>query len=222
MTRIRPILSILALVAANLIPLIGVFALGWDAGILVVLYWTENIIVGSFNILKIAFARSDPPGGHAIKLFLIPFFCLHFGIFTAVHGFFLKSLFTLPTQVESLLPRTQGISFVFLPNLSLDLIRSLSLSPWGIVEWAIVGLFASHGISFVLNYLWGREYETLSIMQAMFKPYLRVVALHVAILAGGLAILKLDSPISLLIALVFAKIGVDLVLHIKEHAFQVK
>jgi hypothetical protein len=218
MMRIRPTLSILSLIAANLVPLAGALALGWDAGVLVVLYWTENVIIGSYNILKIALARPQAPRGHAMKLILIPFFCVHFGIFCAVHGFFLRTFFTPPTGIDALLPRMEGISVVFLPNLMLSLIRSLSSSSWGIANWAIVGLLASHGISFVQNYLVGREYETQSITEAMFKPYVRVVALHVAILAGGVVVVRLGSPAPLLFVLVLFKICLDLFLHVKEHA----
>lgn len=218
MRGMKPQLSTISLIAANLIPLVGVFALGWDAGVLVVLYWTENVIVGSFNVLKIASVKSETLGGHAIKLFLIPFFCVHFGIFCAVHGFFLRTLFPLPSGVESLLPNGEQISLFFLPNLAISLIRQLSLATWGLAQWAIVGLFASHGISFVLNFLLGREYETLSIGRAMFSPYLRLVALHIAIIAGAVVVAFFGSSVPYLVVLVLLKTGIDLAMHRKEHA----
>ena len=35
--------SIQALVLANIMPLIGVLFFGWDAAVIVLLYWTENV-----------------------------------------------------------------------------------------------------------------------------------------------------------------------------------
>jgi hypothetical protein len=42
---------VLALLAANAIPLFGVVFLGWDAFHIVLLYWAENIVIG-FNALR--------------------------------------------------------------------------------------------------------------------------------------------------------------------------
>ena len=39
-------LSVAALVAVNLIPLAGVFFLDWDIGPILLLYWSENLVVG--------------------------------------------------------------------------------------------------------------------------------------------------------------------------------
>ena len=79
---------VLALLAANAVPLFGVVFLGWDAFYVVMLYWAENVVIGFYNVLKIALAAAPHPAAHAGKLFLIPFFMVHYGGFTAVHGFF--------------------------------------------------------------------------------------------------------------------------------------
>ena len=44
-----PDASLATLVAANLLPLAGVVFFGWDAGVILVLYWAENLVVGSFR-----------------------------------------------------------------------------------------------------------------------------------------------------------------------------
>ena len=86
-------IPLIVLVAANLIPLWGVIFWDWDAFNVVLLYWSENIVVGFYNILKMAFARVSRPAEHLGKLFLIPFFSVHYGGFCAVHGFFVLMLF---------------------------------------------------------------------------------------------------------------------------------
>ena len=45
------------LIVVNLIPVFGVFFLGWDAGNVIVLYWLENLAIGAVNVLKILTAK---------------------------------------------------------------------------------------------------------------------------------------------------------------------
>jgi len=79
--------SLWTLIAANLIPLGGVFFLGWDAAILVILYWAENVIIGGYNVspqqsLLVAspysFRRSRNPSGRTTAL-LLAFFAESLG-----------------------------------------------------------------------------------------------------------------------------------------------
>ena len=65
-------MPVIALLAANAIPLFGVLFLEWDAFFIVLLYWSENLVIGFYNILKIAFAAVPQPADH-LKFFLIPF-----------------------------------------------------------------------------------------------------------------------------------------------------
>ena len=52
-------IPVISLLIANAIPLWGVIFLGWDAFYIVLLYWTENLIIGFYNVLKMA----DPETG---------------------------------------------------------------------------------------------------------------------------------------------------------------
>jgi len=83
--------------------------------------------------------------------------------------------------------------------------------------WAVLGLTISHGISFVENYVVGGEYKTGSLKKLMHQPYQRILVMHLAILAGGILVLQLNSPLPLLIVLIGLKITVDLYLHRKSH-----
>ena len=62
---------VLALVAANLVPLYGVLFLGWEVFQVVLLFWMENVVVGVFFILRLLTARPEGvlpgsvPGGAA-------------------------------------------------------------------------------------------------------------------------------------------------------------
>ena len=76
-----------ALGAANLVPLLGVVAFGWDLGMVFLLYWAESAVILAFSLVKVALvARLG-------ALFLIPFFLVHAGMFMGVHLVFLLTLF---------------------------------------------------------------------------------------------------------------------------------
>jgi len=78
--------SLIALVIANALPLVGVLLLGWTVFPLVLLYWLENLVVGGFNVAKLLLAQPRQPVYRLGRVFLIPFFVVHFGGFTYIHG----------------------------------------------------------------------------------------------------------------------------------------
>jgi hypothetical protein len=200
--------AIVALVVANLIPLFGVLFLGWSVWNILVIYWLENGIVGVINVLKMSAATGEEATGLAAaltingqpassmsKVGLIPFFIVHYGIFWFVHGIF---VLTLP---------------VFL-SLASDTPMELGL---GAVLFAAVGLAVSHGLSFWWNFLRGGEYRRTTPAALMFAPYRRLVALHLTIIFGALAVTLTGAPIVAVAILVGIKTLIDLGLHLAEH-----
>jgi hypothetical protein len=51
-------ITVLFLIAVNLIPLFGVLFFGWSLFSIMFLYWIENGIIGFFNILKSALGET--------------------------------------------------------------------------------------------------------------------------------------------------------------------
>lgn len=49
------------LVAANRVPLAGVLFFGWSVFATVLLFWLENVILGAFNVLRMAWAQPENP-----------------------------------------------------------------------------------------------------------------------------------------------------------------
>ncbi len=193
--------SVVALLAANLVPIYGVFVLGWEVFPLILLFWIENIIVGVVNVLKILFARPEDKLWWAGKLFLIPFFIVHYGGFTLVHGIFVFAVFGNAANVA---PSDMSAGFI------VETIRSSG------VVWAALALLASHGFSFVTNYLGAGEYRNADPKVLMGQPYARVIVLHITIIFGGFVMLSLGSPRAGLVLLVVLKVGMDLRAHLKE------
>jgi hypothetical protein len=189
--------SALVLIGANLVPLVGVLAFGWTVFSILLLYWAENVVIGGVNVLRMAFAQPQSQLANMAKLFLIPFFVVHYGGFATVHGIFILALFgphgaaagvrALPSAVEA-----QGIGL------------------------GVLAIAASHAFSFVRNYLMSGEYRRAAPYVMMFQPYARVMILHVTILIGGFLAQALGAPTVALVLLVVLKIGVDLAAHLAE------
>jgi hypothetical protein len=209
-------IPVLALLAANVIPLAGVLFLDWSAFYIVVLYWAENLAVGFYNVLKMAFAKVRHPIEHLGKLFLIPFFIIHYGGFTAIHGFFVLAIFK---QVDSEPINPQHAwpcVFVFLQML-INVVKHVMLTIPPAVRLGVLSLFASHGVSFVYNYLIKGEYARTDVRNLMGQPYVRVVVMHITILGGGFLSMALGSPAALLLVLVLLKTTIDVKFHLREH-----
>ncbi len=206
------------LVGANLLPLIGVLGFGWDAGAIIILYWAENVVVGCFNVLKMALVRVVHPLVHLAKLYTIPFFIVHFGGFCGGHGFFV--LLLTGTLGEEGAARMFG-ELEASPAVFLQLLRGVVVWLWRQrpegLAWPVAGLVASHAVSFVQHFLRGAERESLSLNQLMYQPYARIGLLHVIILFGAAPTLHLGSPMPMVAALVLVKTGADIALFIRTH-----
>jgi hypothetical protein len=199
-TSTGPRLSAVVLVAANCIPLIGVLAGDWTVFSIVLLYWCENVIVGAFNVLRLIACRPDNPVVWVGKAFLVPFFMVHYGGFTTVHGALVMAMFS---------GRTAGIDPTH-PTGILAAIREQDIG------YAVLALALSHGVSFVHNFLLGGEFRRVSPAELMMRPYARVMVLHLTILAGGFLVLALHSPLPALVMLIALKTAIDLGAHVTE------
>lgn len=224
--------SAYVLIAANALPLFGVLFLGWDTFSIVALYWSENVIIGAINVLKMItcnpdpnaidwskFDKSDPLelvelkskltgatgtvqlANQGMKLFLIPFFIFHYGLFCLVHGVFVFALFGHE-------------AFGFGPFGPLGNIREVFSEQH--LWWCVIALAGSHLWSFFVNYLGRGEYRRTAVPLLMAQPYARIVVLHVAILLGAFASLAFGSNIGILMILIVGKTALDLSLHLRE------
>jgi len=208
-------IPLLTLIAANTIPVWGVLFLGWDAFYIVILYWAENLAVGFYNILKIAFARMPRPIEHLGKLFLIPFFIIHYGGFMAVHGLFILVLFKKSTG--GFLSGNTWPCFLVFVQMLLNVIKQAYSVMTVPMKYALAGLFLSHGVSFVDNFLLKREFASARPDKLMGSPYSRIVVMHIAIIVGAFLTFAVGSPVALLVVLIVLKTVLDVKLHLREH-----
>jgi hypothetical protein len=205
---LRP--SVLVLVGANLFPVYAVLFAGWTVFAVLLLYWLENVVVGCFNVLRMVLAAGGRGSNAPARTFVILFFMVHYGGFAAVHGLFVIVVFGYAFQQGEGGPPAESLGQVI--GQIADLLRQAS------VGYALLALVASHGFSFVWNYLCGGEYRRLSPDELLIRPYARVVILHVAIIFGALLIGLFRTPVAALVVLVVLKIGLDVAAHLREHA----
>jgi hypothetical protein len=187
--------SSIALIAANLLPILGVLYFDWDAFSIVALYWVENIVIGIINILKMIIC--DPKS----LSFSIPFFALHYGFFCFICGVLVLTLFGHDSGIMSLSGDVREFSQLFSEH-----------HLW----WAIFILAASHLFSFVINFLGRGEFRQTTVSALTAELYSREIVLQIAILFGGWIANLLGNSISVLVFLVLGKTIADLNFHLRE------
>ncbi|MBN1162461.1 hypothetical protein JXA34_01815 [Patescibacteria group bacterium] len=202
------------LILSNLYPIYGVIFLNWDVRSILALFWAETGVIGVYMLLKTLLIWNLHPLGKAkikykpkvvfsnfiitsiLKLFVIPFFVLHFGGFMLVHGIFLSSFFFTDY--------TQGADIQ-------SLFQYLNL-----VSPGIIFLFISHGLSFIFNYIGKKEYRMAGWDNITTNPYKRVAVMHFSLIFGGFAFFLFQRSTIMLVFMILLKIVLDLNAHIRE------
>ncbi|MBX3434823.1 MAG: hypothetical protein KF847_16010 [Pirellulales bacterium] len=189
--------SALALVLANLVPLIGVLWLDWSTGWVLALYWAENVVIGLVTVMKIFTCRGGNPTWPS-RLGNAAFFTLHYGAFALGHAIGLVMLVNLPGGAGG------GEAAPAQPP--------VQVSPlW--LGLTLAGMAASHVYEFVAEFLFagrGRDKDLAAIATA---PYPRLIILHVVVVLGAFASLEAGSAKPAVVLLVLLKTGLDLALH---------
>jgi hypothetical protein len=188
--------SSIVLIVANLLPLLGVIFIGWDAFSIVALYWVENVVLGLINVLKLIVAKGI--GGALASIF----FVFHYGMFCFIHGIFVLAIFGHDARIFSPADEFREFARLFSEQ-----------HLW----WAISALAASHLFSFAVNFIGRGEYKKQGIGDFMSQAYGRVVVLHLAIIFGGWIAMALGSSLGVLFLLIVGKTLMDLKLHVKLH-----
>jgi len=188
--------SAVALVAANLVPLAGVLFAGWRLDEVMVLFWAESAIVAFYTLAKMVVV------GRWLAIPAGVLFLAHFGAFMAIHFLFIYEIFVRGLQAGGRAPAVgEALSGVFLP-----------LWP------ALLALFVSHGVSFVLNFRARGEHRSMTLTALMAAPYKRVVLMHLTLIFGGWVVLAMHDLRPALAILVLLKIVTDLHAHRRERS----
>ncbi len=217
--------SAFILILANLTPVFGVMLFDWQVIDILILYWTESVVIGVINVMRMIrcqtgdvlsglipgiSGREIPPevnaelqarmpkfSASALKLFIIPFFVVHYGGFCAGHLFAVMSFFGGAALHNGVTGSLQNF--------------------WEPEYWiAVVAITSSHLYSYFNNYIGANEYQHSNLFMLMMRPYGRITTMHIAIVVGAGLVMWLGSPLPVLIILIVAKTTMDLKLHEKE------
>ena len=214
--------ALVALVIANLFVAFQTFRHEWGFYEVMLIYWAEVVILGFYNVLRmlvVGVAGAQPLGAWAARwvdfgsalnrLALtgvgVGFFLVKFGGFALAIGLFVLLLPALLSDEAN----TSGVS----------LHRALMAAGPGFLT-AAGALCLSHGVSFVRNFLAGREYDRVDVLRLAFWPYARMSLVAVTLLLGiGIARLLpgLGRHVAFAGVMVLFKLAADAASHLFEH-----
>lgn len=194
--------ALILLVLTNLIPVYLVLVNAWSVSQIVLLFWMENVIIGILNVLKMYTCQPRRMPRTSRERSVIHFFMLHYGMFTLVHGIFVV-LFFFFVDLDG--------SNMIEPG---EFGRTITSAGFW---WSVTALWLSHLFSLYWHFFRGGERELETLDDLMFKPYGRVVILHITILGGAILAASLGQPIWALLVLVGLKILIDVAMHTRSH-----
>jgi Family of unknown function (DUF6498) len=199
--RMNAPLGLIPVVTGNLIPLIGVVLFGWDLPSVLVMYWIETGVVGLVNVLKIHKAMGlgrptvdeaggirrpiEPASGSGSWLLAVTWF-LTYAVFWAILGVFVLQI----------------ASGGFYAGASRTGWTGASAS---VVVWCTASLVGGQLVGYVLDYVIGRRYLTVTSPELLRDPFVRIFVILATIAAGGVGIAVVGSPVGFLAAMVLAK-----------------
>jgi hypothetical protein len=168
------------LIAANLLPVAGVWLWNWSPKEVFMVYAMETVIIGLFTLIKMgivtAIRKTDtwyngPSQTKQPGLFFMLFFLVHYGMFVAIQ----TGLFIQVSGFGKSLHRGFFDFFLHWPQyLGRD------------AYYMLAGFFISYGFSMYRNFIRTRQYRTISMMQLMFQPYGRIFIQQFTVIFGSM------------------------------------
>lgn len=201
-------LSVLAVIAANLVP-VAMAALGcWGVGDILVLYWAETGVIGFFAALRFFFAGAPVPAHKPLTLRqlktapaekILPLVLANRGI--------------LSRPVVALFFAFPYAMFMILQGLALYLaLVVLGTHGWPVssLKWGLLALFASHTVDFFWGYLATGEFRRTRPEECAATPLNRLLLMQL-VLAGGAGVSRsFDGSGGVMTLFVLGKLALEL------------
>jgi hypothetical protein len=202
------------LLFTNLLFIVGILFFEWNGYGIVAAYFLETLLIGVLNIVKLGIISVAQPGSTPKKkrifkdfkfkgLFGILFFIFHFGIFIFVQ---LIIFISAGNDMDPAFPYPER---VFIPNFLLFF--QLALPKDGGIFLAC--LLGSHILSFCMDFIYRKEYQSVTYERQMMLPYARVIVQQFVVILGGFILLIFRGGTGIAIFLILLKTLVDLYAH---------
>ena len=188
----------LALLVSNLVPLVGVLALGWNAGALVTLYWFELGIASFWAIVRALFA-GRPSEVDRAGLIVGPLAARRAAI--PVPGTALRVRLSTLLVLPIVVPVLAGVWFVA-GTVTVGVAVDGGLAPDALdsVTLAVLALFATEGATTLVDYVYKGAYREHSAQTAIRGVFFRAGAVAVgglfAVTLIGAATVEGDAALS--------------------------
>lgn len=187
--------------ASNALTLWWVWRGDWSLSSLMVLFWAENLIVGQLYLAR-TLALPGPPVLHGMKFVIVPFFCLHYGLFLGLHALF---VFGGIVQDGSAPSAATGFWWALLAAA-----LSSAWQAWQAHRAYVAPTYDADTIAASRKDAKVARRLVTPLMRLTAEPYLRVAILHVVLVIGAMGSLALGSPWFMLLLLVALKTAYEL------------
>ena len=184
------------IILANLLPVYGVWFMGWSAVEVFIVYAMETLILGILTVFKLLMAtlargtdtwHNKGKQSKVSGLFFIVFFVMHYGIFTLVQ----TSIFA---GVSGITPSGKSPEYFFFHF-------------WEFINQDIGIMLLIFVLSYLLRdllpFLIRKEYLHAPMLMLMFQPYERIIIQQFTVILGSMFLtFKLGAVFVLVFALV--------------------
>jgi len=171
--------SDLLLIIVNLIPVYGVWFEGWNAAQVFLVYCLETVIIGLFNVVKMACvtlfvkSRDNWQNGASNTLqsgwFFIFFFIVHYGLFVFIQ-----------TQIFF------GVSELVKSNSLWGKYKGIPQALGNEGQLLLIIFIAYYTLDNLFNFFLSGEYKIISMSRLMFQPYGRIFVQQFVVILGSM------------------------------------
>ncbi len=211
-------INAISIIAGSIAPCVGILFFGWGIFPILILYWTENIVIAFYAANKIMISPNT--------------FNFHIQVSKSSDSPFVGkkgvekvskaiSLFNKTSRDNKIFSVKYFIIdfFIISAFLFYMLFHYFDFSDFTLHEFIIgaVSLFISHGLTYYFVYIKKDEYKKVSIDEIIHQTEKRITILSLTIFIGGVIYIFLFSDIAILIVMLVVKIFVDLILFRQEH-----
>ena len=214
----RLTLSDILLIAANLIPLWGVWFMGWDAKMMFVVYCLESVIVGLYNLLQMWLVtlvkkkdvcKKNGTSNMLSGYFFMLFFLFHYGVFIFVQLKIFLSVLSLKGLTDNV--------FMFLFHLPLYL-PNYAL-------WVLLYFTVTYGLVILKDFVYTGVYKTIEMSTLFFAPYGRIFVQQFVVIIGSFVLMFNKEGKIFILVFIICKIFFELLINynkILENAMKKK
>jgi len=229
--------SIIFILGANIVPVIGVAFFNWQVGSILLYYWLETVVISIFSFIKIFYVSKQPMSGDSSRVDVYNDDIKNDEEFVKSFSGYLHIKFSEDSKIPFIIAFLyQTLAMLFIGFLALSSLNNnnnqmtLVFTSWQLYISTFF-LFIVHGNSFMKNFLGQKEYLKLSYYQLINKSAVRVFIIYTSVYIWVYVIgiffpyesadpMQLKQTYTLVFIFIILKTFTDYLFHKKEHSFE--